>query len=80
MQIGKHKTSGKYFIYLCDTADKAKALFITPDADEQTLRLDLFEKLEDVEEGRESEMLTQAQIQAWHKCEDEMFSSRGSCQ
>ena len=79
MQIRKHKTSGKYFIYLCDTADKAKALFIAPNADEETLRLDQFEELQDVEEGHECEMLTEAQILAWHEYEDEMFSLRGSC-
>ncbi len=45
MQICKNKHSGRYFIYLYDGLDKGKAYFITPDAKEILLRIDLFEDM-----------------------------------
>jgi hypothetical protein len=46
MEICKHKSSGKYFIYI-DDVGRDKALFVTPEREIKPYKLDSFEEAED---------------------------------
>lgn len=76
MDVCKNKKSGKYFIYLLNGVNQYEGLFITPDGEQKNLRFDLFYNMEELEEDRENNLLSQAQIQAFLKLNgNELFQS-----
>ena len=64
MEVSKHKTSGKYFIYIQDVGSH-KALFVTPQAEIQSRKLDSFEEMEDMPENDllVHELITKSQLE-----------------
>ncbi|MGO8945330.1 MAG: hypothetical protein ACLQJ7_16870 [Syntrophobacteraceae bacterium] len=71
MEICKHRSSGKYFIYV-DDVDKDKARFVTPKGEIKSYELDSFEQVEDLPEGNllANGMITKDQIEKLHQYEE----------
>jgi uncharacterized iron-regulated protein len=68
MEICKNKRSDQYFIYIEKTGGD-EALLVTPEAQVKSLKLNLFNEVEEREEDYliQNEMLTEAQVQRFHE-------------
>ena len=68
MEICKNKRSNKYFIYIEKTG-RDEALLVTPEAQIKSLKLNLFNEIEDREEAAllKNKILTEAQVKRFHE-------------
>lgn len=68
MDIYKNKSSGKLFIHVKDV-DHDSAFFITPQGALKSLKLNLFEYQESMDEAHclQSELITQLQVEQYRK-------------
>jgi len=68
MDIYKNKSSGKLFVHVRDV-DHDSAFFITPQGDLKSLKLNLFEYQESLDEAHclQKELITQLQVENYRK-------------
>jgi hypothetical protein len=68
MEICKNKSSNKYFIYIENTGNR-EALLITPEARVISLKIDLFDDVEEQEEDYllNNKLLTEPQVKRYRE-------------
>ena len=68
MEVCKNKRSDRYFIYIKETGG-AEALLITPESEVKSLKIDLFDEVEEQDETYllQNKILTEAQVQRFHE-------------